>query len=346
MKHTILITGGSGYVGSILVDQFFVRDDVEKIIVLDKDKLPEFLEISSSKLVFIKQNMICDDWQKEIEKYNPDIVIHTAWQIRTLYRREKKQWEWNVLGSDKVFDFVFKNKNVKKLIHFSTVASYGAYPDNKVDHFFNEDEPFRDSDFRYAYEKAESEKRLFAKYCQNKKDRNDLQVFVLRPASITGPMGRRKVRFGLQSALSGNVGKNLLYRFIAKVLSFAPMTKKWCRQFIHEDDVCDIVELLSFSKVDGNYEVFNICPPGEVVLAKDMAQAVGKKMILIHPWIIRIVFFVIWHLSLGKIPTSRGGWKSYSYPIAVDGSKIIKLFGYKYKYGPKESFSKIQGRYK
>ncbi len=346
MKHTIFITGGAGYVGSILVDQFSKCDDVEKIIVLDKDNLPKFQDKASDKIVFIKSNMIDSDWQEQVAKYNPDIVIHTAWQIRTLYRNEKKQWVWNILGSDKVFDFVFKNKSVKKFIHFSTIASYGAYSQNTTDHFFTEEETFRKSDYLYAIEKAESEKRLFAKYCQNKKIRSDLQVFVLRPASITGPMGRKKIRFGLQSALSGNVGKNLLYRFVARILSVAPMTKNWCRQFIHEDDLYDIVRLLSFSKLNTTYEVFNVCPPGDVVLAKDMAQAVGKKMIILPPWFIRIAFFIMWHLSLGKIPTSQGGWKSYSYPIAVDGSKITKLLGYKYKYGPKESFSKIQGRYK
>lgn len=344
MKNTLLITGSSGYVGAMLVDQFSQRDDVEKIIGIDIAEPEDFIK-DNEKLVFIQKNLGDDDWQEEVEKYNPNIIIHTAWQIRELYGQRDKQWKMNIHGSDNVFDYAFSHPEVERLIHFSTVASYGAFPDNTIEKLFTEEDDFRVTDYLYAEEKriAELHLNLSLDEAEHKP-----KVFVIRPAAITGPRGRyMRLRFGLQSALSGQLkkNKNFWYRFISKLVSFTPITKKWCRQFVHEDDICDITELLSFEEIDSDFEIFNAAPHGEIVRGKDMAAAVNKKPVSIHPIFIRFIFFLMRHLSFGQIPTSKGGWKSYSYPIAVDGSKITKKFGFKYKSDSLNSFTSNEGRY-
>ncbi len=358
-KHTLFITGAAGYVGTMLVHQFSKRADVDHMICIDKEPLPEMIKelVDASKYTWINANMSDDGWQEKVAAKNPDIVIHTAWQIREMYGDQKTQWKWNVTGTDMVFDFAFNTPSVKRLIHFSTVASYAAYADNTIDHFFTEAEPFRESDYLYAIEKDASEKHLEEKYqlaieAKRKAGVSDPekaipQVAIIRPAAITGPRGRyTRIRFGLQSALSGQLNKsNLSHRIVSKLVSWVPITPKWCRQFIHEDDITNITEILAFDNYEDRYEAYNACPPGEVVLGKDMASAVGKKALPVHPWLIRIVFFFAWHLSQGAIPTSRGGWKSYSYPIVVDGSKFSRKFNYKYFMAPKEAFVKKEGRY-
>lgn len=344
MQHTIFITGAAGYVGAMLVRKFAARQEVVRIIGLDKEKRPELLH-GIDKLVWVEKNT-SDDWEAEVAPYNPDIVIHAAWQIREMYGQKELQWKWNVTGSEKVFDFAFTTPSVKRLIHFSTVASYAAYPDNTIEHRFTEDEPFRKTDYLYAEEKRIVEERLRERYEQAKKKGTVPLVRVVRPAAITGPRGRyMRVRFGLQAALSGQLKENFIHRLISAMVSFVPVTKKWCRQFIHEDDVVAIVEELSFGSLQNAYEIFNICPPGDVVTGKDMARAVGKRALPIHPLLIRAVFFIMWHLSRGRVPTSRGGWKSYSYPIAVDGSKITRLCGFQYSMSSKDAFVKREGEY-
>lgn len=343
-KHTVFITGTSGYVGAMLARRFADREDVERVVGLDKEPISDLVE-GHPKVVHLQMNT-ADDWETAVGEYRPDIIIHAAWQIREMYGEQDVEWRWNIDGSDKIFDFAFSAPGVERLVYFSTVASYGAFADNTIEHRYTEDEPFRVSEYRYAEEKRVAEERLRSKYLAAKGRGSKVVVSIVRPAAITGPRGRfMRIRFGLQSALSGQLKDSFAYRLVSKLVSFVPVTKKWCRQFIHEDDVVGIVEGLSFGAVKHEYEAFNICPPGPVVRGSDMARAVGKRTIPVHPYLIRVAFFFMWHLTRGKIPTGRGAWRGYSYPIAVDGSKLTKMYGYQYKYQSYDAFYYTSGLY-
>ncbi len=343
--HTVFITGAAGYVGTMLVRRFAQREDVLRIIGVDKEERPELLA-DIEKLTWITANLADGSWQEQVRAAAPTIVIHAAWQIREMYGEQHTQWQWNIDGSDAVFDLAFGTPSVGRLVHFSTVASYGARPDNEIEHRFKEEDGFRVSDYLYAEEKRVAEEHLERKYAEAKAKGSAVEVAIVRPAAITGPRGRyMRIRFGLQAALSGQLKESFIHRLISLMVSFVPITKKWCRQFIHEDDVVAIIELLAFSPLKRPYDAFNICPPGPVVTGMDMARAVGKKAVRVHPYLIRFAFFVMWHLSRGRVPTSRGGWKSYSYPIAVTGEKLTQEYGYHYGYQSYDAFYYTDGLY-
>lgn len=342
MKHTVLITGAAGYVGMMLVEKFAAREDVARVIGIDKEPKPESFE-EVENLTYLQINT-ADEWEPLVKEFEPDIVIHTAWQIREIYGNRELTWKWNIDGSDNVFDYAFTHPSVKRLIHFSTVASYGAYPENTIEQRFTEKEPFRVMDYLYAEEKRIAEAHLEEKYAE--RANKDISVAVVRPAAITGPRGRfMRIRFGLQATLSGQMKDSLAYRIVSAMVSFVPVTPKWVRQFIHEDDVVGIVERLAFGEPVKGYDVFNICPPGPVVRGADMARAVGKRTLPVQPWMVRLPFFVFWHLTRGKIPTGPGAWKSYSLPIAVDGSKVTRQLGYTYKHEGFDAFYYTDGEY-
>lgn len=342
-KHTVFLTGASGYVGGMLVDLWSSRPDVKEIIALDMEETPEFIK-DRKNVTWIKANTSDGSWQEIVKEKRPSVVVHAAWQIRNLYGNPKKQWQWNVEGSLDVFDFAFTTPSVKRLVYFSTASILGASPENEIDQLFDEEAPLRDEVYLYAAEKKKVEEELRRRV--QEEGRGDLEVSIIRPAAITGPRGRfSRIRFGLQSALAGKLKGSFAYTIVSTLTTFVPATKKWCRQFVHEDDIADIVTLLTFNGAPRSLNIYNIAPPGPIVLPKDMGEATGKKVITLPPWLVRFAFFFVRHLTLGKVPTAAGAWRFYSFPIVMDGSKVTKELGYTYKHDSVSAFTKTDGRY-
>jgi nucleoside-diphosphate-sugar epimerase len=349
----VLVTGASGYVGAALIDKLLKDKDVEFIVGIDKENpdelLQELIKNNTNKLIFLKRNLGDRSWQDEVAKHHVNAVIHAAWQIRELYGKKSLQKYLNIDSTRNVFEFVFDKKNkINKLVHFSTIASYGAFQENGFDREFVESDRLRVTDYSYAEEKRISEEMLESDLTSARLKNWEGQIAVVRPAGITGPRGRLgRVKFGLQSALSGSLkGKsNLLYSVVSTLTAFTPVTKYWLRQFVHEDDVVNLVTKLALTHLKNEYNVYNLCPPGEPVLGEDMAKAVGKRALILPPFLIRIAFFFAWHLTLGKIPTSRGGWRTYCFPIRVSGRKISDELNYEYVSETKEAFTRNIGVY-
>ncbi len=342
--RVIFITGAAGYVGEMLCDQFAKRDDVALIIGLDKEPQSDFSK-AIPKLTYLEHNLADPGWEEKVAPYAPDIIIHTAWQIRMLYGKSDVTWRWNVDGSQRVYDFALATPSVATLIHFSTASSYAAKIDNTFTHVFTEEEGFRDDPYLYAHEKKAAEDNLKATIAgAAEAGKRVPQVVVVRPAAISGPRGRyMRIRFGLQSALSGNLSGGIMNKLVTLLTSWVPATEGWVRQFVHEDDVNDVVQYFTFTSAPSAYEVYNLTPDCEPVYAPDMAAAVGKRILPIQPWMARVAFFFFWHLTRGKIPTAPHSWRFYSYPIIMSGKKLASL--YTCQYTSHDAFRYTTGRY-
>jgi UDP-glucose 4-epimerase len=154
----ILITGGAGMIGSVLSRYFL--DKKYNIILLDnlsggfKENLPENIKFYL--------NDICDtnSINKIFELENPDYVIHCAAyaaEILSPFIR-KYNYENNLIGSINIINACI-NYNVKKIINFSSFATYGdGNPPFKEDHVRNPKDPYGiaklaiEMDLKEAYE--------------------------------------------------------------------------------------------------------------------------------------------------------------------------------------------------
>jgi UDP-glucose 4-epimerase len=326
----VLITGAAGYVGSLLISSLEIVDDVTAIVGIDLKSRPERLA-GARKLVWIQSDVSTDHWQEAVRAHRVDVVVHLAFQIRQLYgRQEALQHRWNIDGARKVFAFACNEPGVSRLIHFSTVSGYGAWPQNTLTAPFVESAALTESEYLYGRHKRHIEKLLEHIYAASGRRTH---VLVLRCASISGPYGRFVLgRFGIVSTLT-----NLFPVIPCGRADFG-------RQYLHEDDAADVVHMLLTAPAQAGYEVFNVSPR-DYLASQDLASFLGKRAVIIPPLLLRSTFALCWHASRGRVPTPRGAWRFVTYPIAVNGTRLTETYGYEYRFTSADALLAQCGRH-
>ncbi len=316
----ILLTGSAGYIARVLLQKLLQEKKIEKVVGIDL--LPQPDDIKSSKLFWIKHNLAEHGWEKKaLEHGQLDAVVHLAFKIRSPYGKIRQTAEENFANCGNVFDFTFKNK-IPKLIYSSSVAAYGAFPEN-IGSLLKETSPLKENKSPYGLQKKEVEKILFETISAL---RPETETIVLRLGSVTGPIGQ-------------NLGSKSisLVSFIRKLLPFViEADPLWARQFVHEEDVTEaIIKILNSPVKKGKKEIYNVAPPS-FLTARDMAKLLGKIVIKIPKSLVRPLFWLAWNLTLGKIPTHPDSANGLIYPINVNGSKI-KSVGFDYRFSPADA---------
>ncbi len=164
---TVLITGGSGFLGFHLT-RFLLKKGY-KIAVIDTERT----DIKNKNVIFIKADI---NNKGLIQKYfkNIDYVVHAAAALPILHDRNKI-FKTNVDGTKNVLEAALKNK-VRRLVFISSTAVYGVPKDLPE----RETSPLNPIG-HYGESKVEGEK-LCLDY--NKKG---LSINILRPKTFLGP---------------------------------------------------------------------------------------------------------------------------------------------------------------
>lgn len=117
-----LVTGGSGFIGSHLVDAL-VADGVAVTVV---DKVLPSPNITNAKATYVHMDIKDDGLREVFANAEPDVVFHLAAHIddRESVRQPVMNAEENVLGSLNVFEAA-RLAGAKKIIFTSTGVVYG-----------------------------------------------------------------------------------------------------------------------------------------------------------------------------------------------------------------------------
>jgi nucleoside-diphosphate-sugar epimerase len=326
----ILITGAAGYIGTMLMERLADSDAIDAIFGIDLKAQPARWG-GRAELRWIRADVAEDDWLSEVRHEHIDVVIHCAYQIRELYGGgRKRQDHWNLNGARKVFEFALAHPSVRRIVHLSTISAYGALPTNSADRLLTEKDPLFEDTYLYGVQKKQVEDLLYQRFCRLQPPTH---VVVLRLASVSGPHGRFGLnRYGLLSTIAG--------RFPCLICG----RSDWGRQYLHEDDLIDVLSTFVHLPPTTGHEVFNVSPT-DFLDAASIGRLFKKRVVALPPVLLRGLFWLLWHGTRGAVTTPAGAWKFLSYPIRVDASRLQQAHGCRCRYSSLEALTARKGRY-
>jgi UDP-glucose 4-epimerase len=175
---TILVTGGSGLIGSHTVDQL-LSEDIKKVIVFDKIINEKNLENArKSKKVKIVQGDIFNLHEVKRVSMGVDYVFHFAGMLLLPSSKDPRgALRDNIIGMFNLLETLTKQK-IKRFIYSSSISIYGS---SKKKVLMKEDYPLNNRTM-YGAGKIVGEQ-----FCRVFHDMAGLNYVALRYSSVYGP---------------------------------------------------------------------------------------------------------------------------------------------------------------
>jgi len=295
----IAITGGAGYVGSCLIKNLEEESWVKKILSLD-------INLSNiaphTKTKYLKHD-VTKSFDDLLEKFNPDVLIHLSFVLKPSHNRKLTE-KVNIDGTLNSLKAAELTK-VNQLIYFSSTTIYGAHPDNPK--WLNENSVIRPtSRFDYAVDKAKSE-LLINNFASNNPS---TKILVLRGCPVMGPNANNFISRAFQKP------------FLIGLKNYNPPM-----QFIHEDDVVNLIKISILNEFTGTY---NIAGDGTITWS-EMASSIRAKMIKLPSFLMSLLTEIAWQLRI-QSDSNSAGLDLIKYRWTVSTKKIKKSLNYQFNH--------------
>jgi UDP-glucose 4-epimerase len=302
-----LITGGSGYIGTRLVDVLARREDTEKIVVADV--VPPrggYRPRTEFERVDVRDRAAV---HAALKRANPDVLVHLAF-ILSPSHDEALMYEVDVNGTHNVLEAA-ADVGIGQVLVATSAVAYGAFPDNPEP--ITEDHPVRGvARFSYARDKTESDRIVQLWALQHP----DVVTTIVRPCIVYGPnVDNYLVRLWTDQPFTADVG-NLDHP----------------TQFVHEDDVVEAISRLLLGRHAGQ---FNLSPDG-VMTRRECAEVLGRTIRKLPLWLYRALGQLSWRVRLVEAPA--GGIDFELYPWILSNEKLKQTLGWTPRYTSRETF--------
>ena len=301
-----LITGGSGYIGTRLVDLLSRREDTERIVICDVAPPRGYKPKTAFERVDVRDRR---GLHAVLESARPDALVHLAFVLNPSHD-EHSMYDIDVNGTHNVLEAAAEAGTGQVLVTSSAVA-YGAHPDNPEP--LTEEDPVRGvARFSYARDKTESD-RICQLWAAQHPDR---VMTIVRPCIVFGPnVDNYLVRLWTKLPFAADVG-----------------TLDQKVQFVHEDDMVEAVAGLLTGRHAG---AFNLAGDG-VVTMRECAELIGAPIRKLPLRAYRGLARVLWKLRASEAPPGQVDFAIY--PWIVSNDKLKSTLGWKPRHTSRETF--------
>jgi UDP-glucose 4-epimerase len=308
-----LITGGSGYIGSRLVELLSRRDDTETVVICDV-RPPR---VHRPRTEFVKLDVRDREAVRAtLERSRADALVHLAFLLDPIHD-ESLMYDIDVNGTHNVLEAAAAAGTQQVLVTSSAVA-YGAFPDNPEP--LTEADPVRGvASYSYARDKTESD-RLCQLWAERHPDRT---MTIVRPCIVLGP----------------NVDNSLVRLWTKAPAQFDMGNLDGHIQFVHEDDVVEAISRL----LDGSHGgAFNVAGDG-LMTYRECAELIGLPIRKIPVKVLRALASTSWRLRVAEAPA--GQIEFGLYPWIVSNDKLKTTLGWGPKHDTRSTFEVAMRRH-
>ena len=305
MKY--VITGGSGYIGSRLIELLCRREDTERIMITDVR--PPAVPWPRTK--YVEMDVRDRSLRHLLDAEEPDALVHLAFVLNPM-RDEHTMYDIDVNGTQNVLDAA-SDAGVGQILVASSTTAYGAWPDNPVP--LTEDHPVRGMPgYEYARDKTEIDRM-----CQLWAARHpDRVMTIVRPCIVFGPtVDNYIVRFWLNAP-------------------FIPLLDgaDAALQYVHEEDLVDAVSRLLDARAPG---AFNLAGDGAVKLSEG-AQLTGLNARRVSFAAYKRLATTFWRLRVPRVEAPPGQLDFLRYPWIASNEKVKAEVGWEPRFTSREAF--------
>jgi UDP-glucose 4-epimerase len=301
-----VITGGSGYIGTRLVDLLSRREDIERIVICDVVPPGGYKPKTEYERLDVRDRAAV---RSVLERSKADVLVHLAF-ILNPSRDEHFMYDVDVNGTHNVLEAA-ADAGTEQVLVTSSATAYGAFQDNPVP--LTEDDPVRGvPSFPYARDKADSD-RLCQLWAKTHPER---VMTIVRPCIVFGPSA-----------------DNFIVRLWTKQPFVADAGQLDVQvQFVHEDDAVEAITGLLLGRHTG---AFNIAGAGTVT-GRECAELLGTPIRKMPLRAYRGLARAMWGARLSESPP--GSVEFALHPWVVSTEKLEKTTGWQPTHTSRETF--------